>query len=136
MRRSCPWGFVVASLMLSGPATAQVLWDMPNVVIPKTNFDSTEIKRRPDAWPRLDPGNFLCRTESDVLRLAAFRRKEITERPNCQIIRTPTPIQIVHRAGPGRTQVSLTDQKGQEGWTDAWLPEKAPPAGGKAVSIK
>jgi len=52
------------------------------------------------------------------------------------MIRSPTPIQIQRRAGPGRTQVSLTDQNGLDGWTDAWLPERAPPIAGKGVTIK
>jgi hypothetical protein len=52
------------------------------------------------------------------------------------MIRAPTAITIERRAGLGRTQVALTDQKGVDGWTDAWLPDRAPPIGGKAVQIK
>jgi hypothetical protein len=52
------------------------------------------------------------------------------------LIRTPTAIQIQRRAGPGRTQVSLTDQNGVDGWTDAWLPERPQAVGGKGITIK
>lgn len=136
MRRSGPWQFGVLCLALSSPVGAQVIWNMPNVIVPQPKFDKSEVKTRPDVWPRLDQGTVICKTEGDLLRLAASRRGQIVEQPNCQLIRTPTPIQIVKRVGPGRTQVSLTDQNGAEGWTDAWLPEKAPPIGGKSVTIR
>jgi hypothetical protein len=110
---------------------------MPNVINPKPKFDTNPaVKARPDVWPRLDPGAVLCKTEDDLSRLAASRRGEQVARPNCQMIRAPTAIQIERRAGLGRTQVALTDQNGLEGWTDAWLPDRAPPIGGKAVQIK
>ena len=135
MYRSGCWRWVVLSLMLSGPAAAQVLWDAPNVILPKPDFGKPDVKTRPDIWPRLDRGAVLCKTEADLMRLAASRRGEVVVTPQCQIIRGPTPIQITRRAGPGRTQVSVTDQN-QEGWTDAWLPEKAPPIGGKGSVIR
>jgi hypothetical protein len=137
MRRSGFWRFVVMCLALANPAAAQIIWDMPNVINPKPKFDTRpDIKSRADVWPRLDPGAVICKTEDDLLRLAASRRGEQVAPPNCQMIRTTTAIQIERRAGLGRTQVALTDQNGVEGWTDAWLPERAPPIGGKAVQIK
>jgi len=137
MRWTAPWYFVVAVLLTGGPAAAQVLWDMDNITGKKHVFQDgpTVALSRPDAWPRLDRGTVLCRTEGDLLRLAASRRGEPGPRPDCQVIREPTPIQITHRAGPGRTQVAVTGQT-LEGWTDAWLPEKAPPSGGRIVSIR
>ena len=79
-----------------------------------------------------------CRTASKVTRgrLAASRRGEQVNPPDCLMIRAPTAVTIERRAGLGRTQVALTDQKGVDGWTDAWLPERAPPIGGKGVQIK
>jgi hypothetical protein len=136
MHRSLLWWFLVFCLILSQPALAQVIWDIPNVVVPKPKFDTSTVRPRADTWPRLDPGAALCKTEADLLRLAAIRRGEQGERPNCQLIRAATAIQILKRVGPGRTQVTVTGEQGQEGWTDAWLPERAPPIGGKAVTIK
>jgi hypothetical protein len=78
----------------------------------------------------------LCKTEADLGLLAAARRGEQVSRPNCRVIRAPTAIQIVRRAAPGRTEVSLTDQDGQSGWTDAWLPDRAVPTSGPATVVK
>lgn len=136
MHLSGRWRFVLLGLMVAGPASAQIILDAPNLVIRKPQFDKTEVKARPEVWPRLDRGATLCQTEADLLRLAASRRGEPVERPNCQVVRLPTAIQIVKRVGPGRTQVTLTEQNALEGWTDAWLPEKPPPASGSATSIR
>jgi hypothetical protein len=129
---------VVLSLLLGGPvfasAQAQVVWDAPNVIVPQAKFGSNA-KIRPEVWPRLDVGAVLCKSEEDLLRLAAYRRGEPGAPPSCQVIRSATPITIVRRAGPGRTEVSVTDQD-LNGWTDAWLPEKAPLIGGKGVVIR
>jgi hypothetical protein len=138
MHRSGPWGIAVLSLVLSTSAMAQgVVWDAPNVIVPKPKFGSApDVKAGRDVWPRLDRGAVLCKTEADLLRLAASRRGEQTEPPNCQVIRAATPIQIVRRVGPGRTEVSVTDDNPQDGWTDAWLPEKSPIIGGKGMTIR
>jgi len=136
MRWSIPCGIVALCLGLSSQAGAQVIWNLDNIVEKPAKFDRQEVKSRPDAWPRLDRGAFICRTEDDLLRLAASRRGEPVATPNCQVIRSATAVSIVKRAGPGRTQVSITDQNGTGGWTDAWLPEKAPPIGGKGVTIR
>jgi hypothetical protein len=147
MYRSSSWRYVILCLALSSPAGilclafsspagAQVIWNMPNVVIPPAKIDRSEVKSRPDAWPRLDRGSAICKTEEDLLRLAASRRGDPVAAPNCQIIRTATAVQIMRRNGPGRTQVSITDQAGAAGWTDAWLPEKPPPIGNKGVTIR
>jgi len=121
---------------MSAPAAAQVLWDVPKPGDAKFKPDNPNLRIHADAWPRLDPGAVLCKTEADLLRLAAARRGEQVEPPNCQLIRMPTPVTIEKRAGLGRTQVAITEQQGLDGWTDAWLPERAPVIGGKAVTIK
>jgi hypothetical protein len=127
---------ILTCLALSGPVMAQVTWDMPNVILKKPEFADPTVKSRAEAWPRLDPGAVLCKSEADLFRLAAARRGEAGDPPACQLIRAPTAVTIEKRAGPGRTQVSLTNQKGVDGWTDAWLPEKAPAMGGRGVSIR
>jgi hypothetical protein len=136
MYRSGRWSFVAFCLVLCHPALAQVIWDMPNVVVKKPNFERSTAAARVDVWPRLDPGAVLCKTEGDLQRLAEFRRGVPGDRPNCQLIQTPTAIAIVRRSGFGRTEVSLNAQQGSDGWTDAWLPERAPVIGGKGVQIK
>jgi hypothetical protein len=43
------------------------------------------------------------------------------------VIRAATAISIIQRKGPGMTQISTTDPAaGGAGWTDAWLPDRAP----------
>ena len=136
MRLSVPWRFVIVCLAVGQPAAAQVVWDMPGIVVPKPKFDRSTVPSRASAWPRLDPGAVFCRTEADLQRLVAFRRGQPGERPNCQLIHAPTAISIVKRAGLGQTEVTLTDQDGLDGWTDAWLPDRPPPYTGKGVQIK
>jgi hypothetical protein len=91
--------------------------------------NSPGVKVQPQAWPRLDPGATICRSETDLDRLAARRRGDAVNGPvDCQIVRTATPIDILRRKGPGRTEVHIQAPGAaiQNGWTDAWLPEKAP----------
>ena len=120
----------------TGPAFAQVYLNAPNVVVRPPKLDGPDVKAAPETWPRLDRGAALCRTEADLVRLAAARRGDTVDRPNCEIVRGPTAISIVRRAGPGRTLIAVTDRSGQEGWTDAWLPDKPPAAGGRGTSIR
>lgn len=127
---------VMAGAALNAPARAQVIWDMPNIVVQPPKFGAVEGKSRPDVWPRLDKGAVLCKSEADLIRLAASRQGQPVERPACTVIRGPTAIQVVRRAGPGRTLVTVTEQNGLQGWTDAWLPDRAPTAGGKGVAIR
>lgn len=82
---------------------------------------------RPLAWPRLDRGAVLCKTEDDLARLAEKRQGQDVGNVDCQPIRSATPITVLLRRSPSVTQVKTTDpQAGGIGWTDAWLPEKAP----------
>jgi hypothetical protein len=136
MYRSGLWRTAVLYLALCYPASAQVVWDMPSVIVPKVNIDRTPVPARAEVWPRLDPGAIICKTQADLLRLAESRRGVPGDRPVCQFIQSATPIAIVRRVGPGQTEVSLTNQNGMDGWTDAYLPDRPLPPGGKPVQIK
>jgi hypothetical protein len=95
---------------------------------PAPKSELPEVKPQPQAWPRLDPGAVLCRTEADLDRLTARRHGEAIAGPiDCRVIRDPLAISIIQRNGPGRVEVKVTaSQAGDTGWTDAWLPAKAP----------
>jgi hypothetical protein len=81
-------------------------------------------------WPRLDVGAVLCRTADDLARHAANMTARVsggdTQAADCRVINQPTAIQIMSREGPGSTQVKLSVPGDVVGWTDAWLPERAP----------
>lgn len=115
-------------------ADSNVLFDAPGFTIKKPKPGAPDVKAQPLAWPRLDSGAVLCRSETDLHRLGLRRAGETVDGPiDCQIVRAPLGIAIVQRKGPGRTEVTTSDRKGSaSGWTDAWLPEKAP-AGASAA---
>ncbi len=85
-----------------------------------------DVAAPPSAWPRLDPGAVLCRSEDDLQRRAALMRGEQAGPADCRRILQPTAIQIVHRDGPGSTEVKVSNRD-ETGWTDAWLPPTPPP---------
>ena len=120
-------------LLVGGPALADqdsnVKFVAPGLLVKKPPPGLPAVKAPLQAWPRLDAGAALCRSEVDLERLAARRRGEPVDGPiGCQILRAVTPISIVQRKGPGKTEVNTTDPgAGGSGWTDVWLPEKAPP---------
>jgi len=80
----------------------------------------------PSAWPRLDPGSVICRSQDDLQRRAALMRGEQAGAADCQAITQPTAIKILERAGPGATEIQITSNS-LMGWTDAWLPANPPP---------
>jgi hypothetical protein len=127
----------LAGLGLAASAQAQAPTPPPDNG--KISFQSALVPRKPkaglpdvaappQAWPRLDAGAVLCKTEDDLDRLAARHAGEASGGPvDCQIIRDMTAITILQRVGPGKEEVQLTSGKvGTTGWTNAWLPEKAP----------
>ena len=132
MRWWIPGVAAVALVMLAGEARAQnVIVDAPGL-FPTKKTAMPEVRVPPAIWPRLDPGAVLCRSEDDLARLAANRSGGAGGGPaDCRVVNTPMPIQIIHRLGPGRTEIQVTANR-QTGWTDAWLPEKAPPSVGTA----
>ena len=114
------------------PAGAQnIILDAPGFVNKKQPSRLPDVKAAPLAWPRLDPGAAICRTEADLDRLSARRQGEADGGvADCRIVTNPIAVTIVRRAGPGRTQVRLTDAANIVGWTDVWLPDKAPVTAG------
>lgn len=104
-----------------------VLLDAPSLIIKKPPPAVPDVKTQALPWPRLDPGSVLCRSEADLERLAANRSGDPGGgAADCRIMRAPVGISIVQRKGPGRTLVQVSGGDGASGWTDVWLPEKAP----------
>lgn len=112
-------------------ASAQhVVLDAPGIMGQKKAPSPPPPRAQPTVWPRLDPGAVLCRTSDDLERYAANMTARAsggdTQAADCQIIAQPTGIQIVSRQGLGRTEVKLSTSDNMIGWTDVWLPDKAP----------
>jgi hypothetical protein len=116
------------------PTDSNISLSAPGLLIKKPPPGLPPVKAQPLAWPRLDAGAVLCRTEDDLDRLAARRRGDPVDGPiDCQILRSATPITIVQRKGPAQTEVTTADPRaGGSGWTDVWLPERAPALGATA----
>jgi hypothetical protein len=129
-----PWWSVLIPLALAClalPASAQVILDAPGLMGPKKTPPPPPASRAPPTvWPRLDPGAVLCHTEDDLDRHASNMTARVsgiaTQTTDCRVISRPTGIQILSRQGPGRTQVKLSTPGDVTGWTDVWLPDKAP----------
>lgn len=123
------WGLgLVLAALSGGPATAQVIINAPGFLEKKPDARAPDVRASPLAWPRLDPGSVMCRSEADLDRLAARRLGQEAGAADCRLINSPTAVTIVQRKGAGRTQVRLTDSPNVTGWTDVWLPERAPAA--------
>lgn len=118
-------GLMMAAILV-GPASAQIILDAPGFTAKKPDARMPDVKASPLAWPRLDPGAAMCRNEADLDRLAARRLGQEAGAADCRVVNTPTAVTIMQRRGPGRTQVRLTDAPTVIGWTDVWLPDKAP----------
>jgi hypothetical protein len=112
------------------PSDSNISLSAPGLLIKKPKPGPPDVRAQPLPWPRLDAGAVLCRSEGDLLRLADRRRGDVVDGPvDCQVLRAATPITIVQHKGPGRTEVQTADPKaGGSGWTDAFLPSKAPTA--------
>ena len=130
--RPC-WSVLVALAVacVALPASAQVILDAPGLLGQKKAPPPPPPPRAPPTvWPRLDPGAVLCHTEDDLDRHASNMTARVsggaTQSTDCRIIARPTGIQIISRQGPGRTQVKLSAPGDETGWTDVWLPDKAP----------
>jgi len=125
--------FVLAlvGLAASSASAQNVILDAPGFLPKKQGPAPPPPRAPPTVWPRLDPGAVLCRTEDDLDRHASNMTARVsggtTQSTDCHIIGRPTGVQILSREGPGRTQVKVSSAGGETGWTDVWLPEKAPP---------
>src|SRR5579875_2897450 len=116
----------LACLLPAHAALAQISLDAPGFLPKKPKPVPPPVKAKPAPWPRLDSGAVLCRTQDDLARLAANRAGEPGGGPaDCRVVTGRTPIAIVHRQGPGRTEVRV-DASGETGWTDSWLPPRPP----------
>ncbi len=111
-------------------ASAQVIFNAPGLMGAKKDPGPPPARAPPTVWPRLDPGAVLCRTQDDLNRYAANMTARVsggeTQPADCRLISQPTGIQILSRQGPGSTQVKLTAAGDVTGWTNVWLPDKAP----------
>ncbi len=128
---------LLTTLSLAHGAMAQ---QARNPLGPKPEFAKIRPELPPSAagtaWPRLDVGAIFCRTQDDLRRrgeYAAARGAGLSvpagPAPDCQVIGSPTPVDVLDRPLPSATQVRLKPKQpksGETGWTDAWLPEKAP----------
>jgi hypothetical protein len=121
---------VLAAACVIPAASAQVSLDAPGF-LPQKKPPPPPAPRAPaTVWPRLDPGAVLCSTGDDLDRHAANMIARVnggsSQPADCRIIARPTGVQIISREGPGRTQVKLNVSGNATGWTDVWLPDKAP----------
>jgi hypothetical protein len=124
------WSLVLVLVLgcLAPTVSAQVILDAPGLLTQK-KAPPPAPRAPPTIWPRLDPGAVLCHTAEDLDRHALNMTARVSGgsslAADCRIIAQPTGVQIVGRQGPGRTQVRLNGDV--TGWTNVWLPEKAPP---------
>ncbi len=84
------------------------------------------LKPQPDVWPRLDPGAMLCGSEDALKQYQEAVAAGTGPAPlpaGCARVTERMPISIVQRDGPSRVEVKSSLRTG---WTDAWLPDKAP----------
>jgi hypothetical protein len=124
---------VAVAFTLAPAAWAQhVILNAPGLMDKKAPAAPPPVRPQPTVWPRLDSGAVLCRSEYDLDRhaenMVARAGGGNTVSTDCRIIPQPIGIQILSRQGPGRTQVKLSAPDNSVGWTDAWLPDKAPVA--------
>ena len=129
LRWSIPFALIltcVAPLALAQNVTL----DAPGLLLKKKPPPPPPPRAPPAVWPRLDPGAVFCRTEDDLDRHAANMVARVSggtlQSADCRLIAQPTGVQILSRLGPSRTQVKLNGTDDTTGWTDVWLPEKAP----------
>ena len=89
---------------------------------------AAEMKIPPEMWPRLDRGALLC-ASLDGLRARAAALEDgggpQPLPPGCRPIVQPTKVTVLDRVPPGAAEVSI-DATREQGWTDAWLPDKPP----------
>jgi hypothetical protein len=108
----------------SGPRPGARVPPKPPVLAP--------IPAHPDPWQRLDRGALICSTEAALEEHQAAVQARLeggaaAEPVGCRIIREMTPVTILERHGPARTQVALPPPADPKtGWTDAPIPTQKP----------
>jgi len=121
---------LVALACFGSAASAQVILDAPGLIAKPKVAGPPPPRAQPTVWPRLDPGAVLCRTQDDLDRYAANMTARVSggemQPADCRLISQATGIQILSRRGPASTQVKLTAPGDVTGWTNVWLPDKAP----------
>ena len=92
-----------------------------------------DVKIPAEMWPRLDRGALLC-SSLDGLRTRAESLEQDNGPqplpPGCRPIIQATKVTVLDQVPPGATEVQV-DATRELGWTDAWLPDKAPVAPGR-----
>ena len=85
-----------------------------------------DMKIPPEMWPRLDRGALLCASLDGLRARAAALRDAVGPQPlppGCRPIGQATKVTVLDRVPPGAAEVSI-DATREQGWTDAWLPDK------------
>ncbi len=122
----------VAACFISTASAQNVTLDAPGFLPPKPSAGPPPPRAQPTVWPRLDPGSVLCHTEDDLDQYAANLTARVsggeTQAADCRVITQATGIQILTRHGLGSTQVKLNVPGNVVGWTNVWLPDRAPAA--------
>lgn len=124
-----------AALLAAAPSRAQVIVDAPGLLKQPPKQGPAAPRGAVAAWPRLDPGALLCRSQADLDRHFQAINARLAGQsfdgpaPDCRLISNPTGIKILAREGPGRTKVQLDDAGHETGWTDTFLPARPPGAG-------
>ena len=124
---------LLAAVVVAAVQTASaqhVVFDAPGMMGQKKAPPPPQPRAQPTVWPRLDPGAVLCRTADDLERYAANMTARAsggdTQAADCQIISSADRDPDCQPAGAGRTEVKLSASDNMVGWTDVWLPDKAP----------
>jgi hypothetical protein len=82
-------------------------------------------------WPRLEDGALICKARDDLIRYQTqigngASTSAAGQASDCHTIRKQTGIQILARDGPSRTQIAMTDESKEIGWTNSYLPSTPP----------
>lgn len=132
MRPSCLCRFALAALLCVALAPLGRAEPPPTVNFGGMLAKKPQAQQAPDvqappaAWPRLDAGAIVCRTQDDLRRHAAAMRGEQAGPADCRMLSRAAAISILSRQGPGATEVKFNGTD-DTAWTDAWLPAKPPP---------
>src|SRR5581483_12122720 len=83
--------------------------------------DTVDVPSRPHSTgPQLNNGALLCTSREDLIRYQALTTPGTTvesgaPQPDCHTV-PQTPVQVLGRDGPSRTQVTTLGEPSQTGW--------------------